>query len=415
MIGLGLLSGVLCAAASSGLNALGVDRLHALAAEHGNRTAARIAGRLLTVRARLLLGRVLAVALGAGAAAALGMPHGLPAAIAASLTVAVVYALVAEILAAAARRQPQRFGLGLLRWLRPLELLIAPFAVPLVGIGKLVQAALPEPEADEDVAAKAVEHLIERTEKRGELAGEQAQLLRSVLGFPGTIAREVMVPRTQVVSFELGTPLEEVLGRIVESGHSRYPVFRETIDHVEGILYAKDLFRRLREKGALGGAGLGDLMRPAFMVPEATKIGELLRAMQSRRFHLAVVVDEFGGASGIVTLEDILEEIVGEIEDEHDPSLHRIDRRAEGHYVVADASMSLYDLEEMIGGELAASSFEADSLGGLIVESSGRVPEAGETLRLGDFDVRVLAADERRITQVEIIRGDGTGDVAEAV
>ncbi|MEO0322830.1 MAG: hemolysin family protein [Myxococcota bacterium] len=402
-LGLGLFSGVLVATAAAGLAAIGVDRLHALA-DDGQLEARRVARHLLTVRARLLLGRVLAVTLAAGAAVALALPSGPGPALASLLSVALGYAFVAEVLAALARRRPEVLGLRLLRWLRPIEWLLAPLAVPIVAVGRVAQRLLPAPEAQEDVAARAALHLFERSAELGELAGEQVRLLRNALEVPGTIAREVMVPRTQVEAFEMATPLEEVLERIVVSGHSRYPVFRERIDQVEGILYAKDLFRRLQEGGVLDGAGLATLIRPAFMVPETTRIDELLRVMQSRRFHLAIVVDEFGGAAGIVTLEDILEEIVGEIEDEHDPSLHRIDQRAEGHYV-ADASMSLYDLEEMIGGDLAPNAVEADSLGGLIVEASGRVPAEGETLRLGDFDVRVLAADDRRITQVEIIRG----------
>ncbi len=414
-LGLGLFSGVLVATAAAGLSALGVDRLQALA-DDGHREARRVSRRLLTVRARLLLGRVLAVTLSAAAAVTLARPLGPAQALAGVLAVALGYAFVAEVLAALARRRPEVFGLGLLPFLRPVEWLLAPLAVPIVAVSRVAQRLLPAPEAQEDVAARAALPLVERSAKRGELAGEQVRLLRNALEFRGTIAREVMVPRTQVEAFEMATPLEEVLERIVESGHSRYPVFRGRIDHVEGILYAKDLFRRLREGGVLGGEGLAALIRPAFMVPETMRIDELLRVMQSRRFHLAVVVDEFGGAAGIVTLEDILEEIVGEIEDEHDPSLHRIDRRADGHYV-ADASMSLYDLQEMIGGDLAPHAVEADSLGGLIVEASGRVPAEGEPLRLGDFDVRVLAADDRRITQVEIIRGSGPtpdGSVAEA-
>ncbi len=254
-----------------------------------------------------------------------------------------------------------------------------------------------------EVGHRTVEKLIEKSEQKGELGQDQAKLLRSVLEFRATVAREVMVPRTQVVAFEVDTPLEEVLLAIEENGHSRYPVYRKSMDQVEGILYAKDVFGALRQ--GLAQQTLGDLARtPVFFAPETQKVSVLLQEMQSRRIHLAVVVDEFGGTAGIVTLEDILEEIVGEIEDEHDDDEAPVRQEGPGHFV-ADATISIYDLEDYLGEPLAdAADGDYDSLGGLLVHLAGRVPIVGTEVTVGDYELRVLVSDERHVERVEITR-----------
>src|SRR5690606_22465474 len=176
-----------------------------------------------------------------------------------------------------------------------------------------------EPPADDDHAVREVEHMIEQREESGSIPADFAELLLSVLEFKDTVAREVMVPRTQMKAIEIDTSIDEVLDIIVREGHSRYPVYRDRPDHIEGILYAKDLFRILKNGERDKHHSLHRIIRrPVLFVAETHKTGRLLREMQARRFHLAIVVDEFGGTSGIVTLEDILEEIVGEIRDEHD-------------------------------------------------------------------------------------------------
>jgi CBS domain containing-hemolysin-like protein len=219
-------------------------------------------------------------------------------------------------------------------------------------------------------------------------------MLRSVLEFKNTVAREIMVPRTQVVAFDIDTSIDEVLASVIESGHSRYPVYRGQIDQVEGILYAKDLFQVLRNTSTPSDILLVDVLRkPVFFAAESQKIGVLLREMQRRRSHLAVVVDEFGGAAGIVTLEDIVEEIVGEIQDEHDEEAPLVYERAPGHYFV-DASISVYDLDKT----------DFDSLGGMLVQLAGQVPVIGETLVAGPYRVVVIDADERHVRRVEMLR-----------
>jgi CBS domain containing-hemolysin-like protein len=212
-----------------------------------------------------------------------------------------------------------------------------------------------------------------------------------------------MIPRTEIVAFEIETEFEEVLAQIIEHGHSRYPVYRKSIDQVEGVLYGKDLFRAFRDDHGLDGIRLADLVRrPSLFVPEGQKIGTVLREMQSRHFHMAVVTDEFGGVAGLVTLEDIVEEIVGEIQDEHDEEEPMIRPLGGGRYE-AKASMSVYDLAEFLGEPLHHDSGDFDSLGGLVVQLAGRVPAEGESVRAGRVELCVREADDRRGTKVEIV------------
>jgi CBS domain containing-hemolysin-like protein len=213
-----------------------------------------------------------------------------------------------------------------------------------------------------------------------------------------------MVSRTHVVAFDIETSIDEVLASVIESGHSRYPVYRGQIDQVEGILYAKDLFQVLRSASDASNLLLSDVLRkPVFFAAESQKIGVLLREMQRRRSHLAVLVDEFGGAAGIVTLEDIVEEIVGEIQDEHDEEPPLVFERAPGHYLV-DAGISVYDLEEHLGESICQDKSDFDSLGGMLVQLAGEVPAIGEALVAGPYRIVILDADERHVRRVEMRR-----------
>ncbi|MGB5310696.1 MAG: hemolysin family protein, partial [Polyangiales bacterium] len=320
--GVGL--GALLAAVSAGMHSLGEAGLQALSEEgKGNANVAkRVLHELPAVQSRLLMGRVVCVALAAAFVAnSLLHAYGTGAALLGVLGIAIGYAVVATIAAAVVQRRSGQATLRLLKWLRPVELLLTPIAAPLTWLSAFVERVVPEVQMEDPsrVAELTVEHVIEQGEEEGTIAEDHAQMLRSVLEFKNTVAREIMVPRTQVVAFELEKSIDEVLASIMESGHSRYPVYRGHIDHVEGVLYAKDLFQVLRNSSDALTISLASVVRkPVFFAAESQKIGVLLREMQRRRSHMAVVVDEFGGAAGIVTLEDIVEEIVGEIQDEHD-------------------------------------------------------------------------------------------------
>ena len=401
----------LLAGVSAGLHSLGEAGLQALA-EAGGRNAGvaeRISRELGAVQARLLLGRVLCVAIAAALVGYSLLQGGTPLdALIGVIVVSVTYAAIATVAGSVVRRRSGEATLKVWKWLRPVELLLIPLAEPLNWVSALVTRLVPEVRAANPARLTdlTVEHVIEQGEETGSIGEDHARMLRSVLEFKNTVAREIMVPRTQVVAFEIDISFDEALASVIESGHSRYPVYRGQIDHVEGILYAKDLFQVVREPADVSRLALEDLIRkPAFFVAESQKIGVLLREMQRRRSHLAVVVDEFGGAAGIVTLEDIVEEIVGEIQDEHDEEPPLVLERSPGHYFV-DAGISVYDLEEHLGESICEDKSEFDSLGGLLVHLAGRVPEIGETLLTGSYRIVVLDADERHVRRVEMLKVD---------
>lgn len=407
--GVGL--GALLAGVSGGLHTLGEAGLQALAEAEGPNAgvAERVSRELGAVQARLLMGRVLCVATSAAFVGYSLLQAGTPLdALLGVLAVSVLYAFVATITGTIVRRRSGEATLKVWKWLRPVELLLIPLAEPLNWASALVTRFVTEVRVGDPgrLTDLTVEHVIEQGEETGSIAEDHARMLRSVLEFKNTVAREIMVPRTHVVAFEIDISVDEALASVIESGHSRYPVYRGQIDHVEGILYAKDLFQVVRRPAESSKLVLADLIRkPVFFVAESQKIGALLREMQGRQSHLAVVVDEFGGAAGIVTLEDIVEEIVGEIQDEHDEEPPMVFERSPGHYFV-DAGISVYDLEEHLGESICEDKSEFDSLGGLLVHLAGRVPSIGETSVTGSYRVVILDADERHVRRVEMLKVD---------
>lgn len=407
----GILLGAGLNAVAAALDALGTVGLVAVS-ETGTGLAGvarRVLDRGPRIRDSLLALRVFCVAATSALAALAGSAAGGPGgATVGVVIVAVCYVSLAQVAASVARRRPSVVALHLLRLLRPFEWILLPFVLPLGWVRSTVERILPlrEPPGTEPerLAELAVEQVIEQGEATGSLAEDHAQLLWNVLEFKHTIAREIMVPRTRVVGFDASMSTTAVLDAIIESQHSRYPVYRGTFDHVEGVLFAKDLFRAIRDAGSASAVSLASVVRkPVFFVPEDKKIDDVLRTMQKRRIHLAVVTDEFGGVSGIVTLEDIVEEIVGEIQDEHDEEEPPVRETSPGT-LIADASIGLYDLAEKFGVEIPAEEAEVDSLGGLVAHLAGRVPRVGESVRVGEMELVVVAGDRQRVTTIEIRR-----------
>ena len=241
--------------------------------------------------------------------------------------------------------------------------------------------------------------LIEVAEERGAITTQFAEMMRRILALDQTTADEVMVPRTEIKAIEVSTPIPEVIEFVVRDGHSRYPVYRETLDQVIGILHAKDLLAYARSGNA--PSALASLLRPVIFVPTTKPVSALLREFQQERAHMAVVVDEYGGVAGLVTLEDVLEEIVGEIEDEYDRRRQRtLIRRLSQTEALVDGDTEIRRLNRTLG--LSLPEEEAVTVAGLILETLGDIPEPGTKLRFGSVEITVEEATEREIQTVRV-------------
>jgi putative hemolysin len=318
----------------------------------------------------------------------------------------ILTATLFEIATSLSRKHADDVSALAARYLRPLELMILPMAAPLGWLGMALSKKDGEQVPDPKVTEAEVEALVEEGERSGLFGHEPAAMIRNVLEFAERTARDVMVPRVKMEGIELSTPLERVLQIVTESGHSRYPVYREQLDNVAGLLYAKDLFKVLEEH-RLKNTSLKEIIRhPANFVAESQPLSSLLKEMRARREHLAIVVDEFGGVSGIVTLEDVLEEIVGDIKDEHDDTEEpaAIEDLGNGR-VVADATVSMRELCAFLGADLGAEAgAETESLGGMLTHHLGKVPEAGTSVSKFGLHFIVRASNDKQIGKVEIIR-----------
>jgi putative hemolysin len=234
------------------------------------------------------------------------------------------------------------------------------------------------------------------------LEEEEREMIRSIFDLRETQAKEVMTPRVDMVALEIGAGYREVMDLITHEKFSRIPVYEETVDHVKGILHVMSLMG-LPEEAVRENFRLADYIREAYFVPRTKKIGELMREFRRKQVHMAVVVDEYGGVSGIVTLEDILEEIVGEIHDEDEVEMHRIRKEAEGVYLI-DPVVSLFDLKEELGIDLRPEDEEIhiDTLGGFILYVHGRVPAPGDVVRHENLAFEILEMDGNKIEGVRL-------------
>jgi putative hemolysin len=243
-------------------------------------------------------------------------------------------------------------------------------------------------------------------EARADALGRSSQdIYRSIIEFSDTVIREIMVPRTEMMALAADAGPEEVRQTVVEGGHSRIPVYEDTIDNVLGLLYVKDLSASILGMGdqvASYRVNLRAMVRPTFYVPEVMKISELLREFQKRKTHMAIVVDEYGGTAGVVTLEDIIEEIVGEIHDEYDVDEKQF-RVVSENKILADGRVSVWDLEEALGVDFPHD-LPYETLAGFLTARAGYLPEAGAIITWNHLRFTVKDANDRRIGTVEIER-----------
>ncbi len=235
-----------------------------------------------------------------------------------------------------------------------------------------------------------------------QLDGVSLNIMEGAIEVAGMKVRDIMIPRPQMVVVKLADELEQYLPLVIESGHSRFPVIGEKTDEVLGILLAKDLLPLLLN-GDLQRFKLKDILRPATVIPESKRLPSLLNEFRTNRNHMAVVVDEYGGISGLVTIEDVLEEIVGEIEDEYDTDDEDayIRKTEDGRFIV-NALTSIEDFNDYFDIEFSAE--ECDTIGGIVMQELGRLPRINETLEIAGLRFKVLTADRRRIRYLQVRR-----------
>jgi CBS domain containing-hemolysin-like protein len=356
------------------------------------------------IEARWLVLRVLGVA---GSAVALYPLAPSPSGLWTIFIVLLAYAVPSQVLTALSSRITEQALPNLLGILRPLELLVAPIAAPLTILGRLAARRNDEVtlEHESSLTETEVEILVNEGELNGALDHDQSEMIRNVLDFGDVQAGDVMLPRMQVSAIAVDTNIKDVLRMAAETGYSRYPVYRERIDNVVGFLHVKDLVTRANVQD-LDKLKVTDLMRtPVVYVPETQSASSVLAGMRAGKHHIAIVIDEFGGTAGIITLEDIIERIVGDIRDEHDDpeKAPPIVELGEGRLLV-DARVTMAGLSRHLGVELPEGG-DYYSLGGFIVEALGQVPRPGAILNKLGFEFIVREADERHITQVEVIPG----------
>ena len=286
------------------------------------------------------------------------------------------------------------------RWadiLIPFARLITDIAYPLQQATDWLahKVAVEQLQSAEEVEEEIMEW-VDNAQEEGELESEKGRLIHSIFDLSNTLAREIMVPRVDIIALESNMSIDEAIATFTRSGHSRLPLYHESVDEISGLVYAKDLLRMCQNN--MEDISLEKLARPAYFIPEAKQLDELLAEMQQRRIHLAIVVDEYGGVAGLVTLEDIIEELLGEIQDEFDQAEelpYQMINDTEGLFL---GKIDLDDFNEVM--QSAIPKEEADTLGGFIYKQLGRVPTTGEILTIGDLELKVEQVSGRRIRKV---------------
>lgn len=248
------------------------------------------------------------------------------------------------------------------------------------------------------VSEEEVHNLIDAGTESGIINEEEGEMIQGIFELKDTLVREVMVPRTEIAAIGSDATVDDLIKLIREEGHSRYPVYKDKIDNIIGVIHVKDLLTRWQ---GMGGAKISQFIRHPFIVPETKNVEELLREFKKKRVHIAVVVDEYGGTSGVVTIEDIIEEIVGEIKDEYDMEETGMAPLPDGS-VVVDARFDIEELASYFGMDIPKEKFE--TVGGLVSFLAGRVPGKGEEISFGNVRFTVESADEKKVHRIRVSR-----------
>ena len=301
---------------------------------------------------------------------------------------------------------PEKWALALVPVARAFDLVLSPFSAALV---KLQGTNGASPRQLGSVSEDELKTWVEVGQPEGGLEADERRMIYSIFQFGDTLCREIMVPRIDVLALEVKTPLSQAVNVLIESGHSRIPVYDDNIDNVVGLLYAKDLLRWQTNPGEK--TTLRKFLRPPYYVPETKKVDELLAEMQAKGTHIAIVVDEYGGMAGLVTLEDIVEEIVGEIRDEYDQKEELLVQKVNDNEYLFRARVSLDDFNDALGTKVTSD--QTDTLGGILYADLGRVPIEGDTVQVEDWLLTIEEVRGRRIGKIRARRQSETSNKEE--
>jgi CBS domain containing-hemolysin-like protein len=301
----------------------------------------------------------------------------------------------------AVSHHPETWAIRLSSYVRVLSLAMSPLlALPFLFISSS------ETNQEGGVTETELISLVEAGQEEGFLEQEEQRMIVSIFRLGDTLVREIMVPRIDILALDVNTPFDQTMDALQQSGYSRVPIYKDSVDNILGLLYAKDLLGIWRE--GKREISLSDHLRPAYYVPEAKKADELLTELQAKRIHMAIVVDEYGGVAGLVTLEDIVEEIVGEILDEYDQAEEMIYQAINDDEYLFQGRIDLDDFNDIMGTQLPNS--EADTLSGLIYSRIGRVPAAGDHVQIEGLQLTVEQVSGQRIRKVRAQRMTSDSD-----
>jgi len=299
-------------------------------------------------------------------------------------------------------RNPDRFALAIAPYLQPVMKFLSPVSRFMSGTADVIVGPGPQGMSCAAVITEEdIKDMINLGEERGSLKEEEKELLHKVFEFGDTLASQAMRPRTEIVSVHANVTLLEVFSLVSEFGYSRYPVIEDTVDTVIGILYTKDILVAMSSGEVNREDGIQQFIRPAYFIPENKRVSELLAEMQRNRFQIAIVIDEYGGTSGLVTLEDLIEEIVGSIHDELEAEEKDVQIVDEKNLVISGQS-SLDEVNELLGTGLQSKDF--NTLGGFVFGLFGRMPKIGEQLKYKNLRLEVLDLEGRKISKIKITK-----------
>ena len=318
----------------------------------------------------------------------------------AALGVLILLGMIHSISKALAASHGERIALRIAPLVRALTLLLNPIlAIEVFLSRRILGMRDSQPNSIPDIIS--AELSLSLNSDGEPLDEREVRMIRGVVGLDKTIAREIMIPRVDMVAAEIDIPIVDLVDLMITGGHSRIPVYRGDLDRIEGIAHARDLLRHLVESSGITAIPIESVIRPPLFIPESKSLEELLNEFQQVRVHMAIVVDEYGGVSGLVTIEDLLEEIVGEIQDEFDVGEPEIESIGDNEFLM-DARVSIDQLVDLLGVSVEGEGF--DTLGGFVYQQLGKIPSPGDFFEYDGIKVEVLSTVGRRLKRLRVIK-----------